>query len=161
MTSVAITVEGVLRRPNGGQPIPAGIDLYYALATRFKLVLLTEEKLDSLEWWLRGEGMNEHARIIDSDVAWQYDPSTWRRRFQVAQAHGMGHDVSLVIEPDPAVAASLIEDGTSVLLFCQAQYSLPSWRPDYREAPTPWDTLSARVEHEARLRAADKRVEES
>ena len=50
MTCVAITVEGVLRKVHGGCPIDLGKILYFGLATRAKLVLLTGERRPATDW---------------------------------------------------------------------------------------------------------------
>lgn len=168
MSAVAITVEGVLRRMSGGQQIPAGIDLYYGLATRAKLVLLSEDSAPDrgsliptpLEHWLLIEGMKEHSRVLYTDVVGRALEAPAAREMQVNQARNQGYSVDLVIDPDPAVAAHLITLGYNVLLFCHAQYSVPAWRPDYRHAPVPWDVLAQRVDDEALLRATDARKEE-
>lgn len=159
MASVAITVEGVLRRTTGGQPIVQGLDLYYGLATRNKIVLITDEKdtgTTELAWWLHMEGMHEHQRIVYSSPMWDGDVSE-RRVCQVNAARRLGHDIQLVIEPDPAVSAGLITSGYNTLTFTHASYSVPSWRPDYKLVPTPWDKLSEQVEREAYLQANDER----
>lgn len=163
MTTVAISVEGVLRRPYGGQPIREGIDLYYGLASRAKVILVTEQ-LDAhvpgndteLETWLMIEGMNEHAQIIYQQVVWLHEPDK-RILWQVNMARSSGHDVTLVIDADPRVSAMLLEAGYNVLTFSHAEYSIPIWRPDYEHKPAPWDDLISRVEHEALLRAKDAR----
>jgi hypothetical protein len=165
VASVAITVEGVVRQFFGGQPIPQGLDLYYGLATRMKVVLITDEmdrlpddlRVTELAYWLRLEGMTEHQRIVYTEPHWTELGNAARRVAQVNEARRMGHDISLVIEPDPAVSAELINSGYNVLTFTHAAYSVPSWRPDYKHTPVPWDKLSVQVEREAFLRANDER----
>ena len=162
MPAIAVTVEGVLRKVAGGQPIAVGVDLYYGLATRAKLILLTDEletARDELEHWLRVEGMNEHAQILWNDPVWGIyaeSPDT-RRVHQCNRARLHGHVVDLVVEANPLVSAALIESGYNVLTFSHAEYSVPAWRPDYKFKPAPWDQLVQRVEREAELRAADER----
>jgi hypothetical protein len=164
MPSVAITVEGVIRRAVGGQPVPEGLDLYYGLASRMKVVLITDEldrlpddlRITELAYWLRLEGLMQHDRIIYSEPMWQGDVAI-RRICQVNDARRMGHDITMVIEPDPAVSAELLRTGYNVMTFTHAAYSVPSWRPDYKHTPTPWDKLSEQVEQESYLRANDER----
>jgi hypothetical protein len=165
MPVIAIAVEGVLRKISGGAPIPEGLDLYYGLATRARLVLLTEDpepakkELGPLEYWLQTEGMREHARVIYTDAVGRELDAAHNRLLQVNWARNWGYAVGLVIEPDPQVAAYLLLQGINVLLFCPAAYMMPSWRPDYHHEPQPWAELAQRVEDEVYLRAADKRRE--
>lgn len=162
MTSIAITVEGVLRRVIGGAVIRPGIDLYYGLATRAKVILLTGEvDHESLEYWLRSEGMNSHVRIIWSNRVRKLEMNSGGERLdQLSEARMNGHDVQLVIEPDPAVSSRLVIAGFNVCTFTHAEYSVPSWRPDSRREPRPWDELSEQVAREAYIRATDPRNEE-
>lgn len=169
MGSVAFTVEGILRRPVGGQPVPAGIDLYYGMATRSKIVLLTDSPEDrdtttgmtSLEWWLRLEGLSAHSQIIYADKVMQHEEPASAREMQLSHARGSGHDITLVFEPDPQVASWLITRGYTTLLFAHAQYAVPSWRPDYEHRPRPWDDLQHQMAYEAYLKASDPRREEA
>lgn len=165
MSAVGITVEGVLRRMSGGQMIVQGIDLYYGLATRRKLVLLTEDAdpgkdLGPLKYWLQMEGMQEHSRIMYTDAVGRELRPADNRAMQVNLARNGGYDIDLVIEPDPEVAAHLITLGYNVMLFCHAQYAVPSWRPGYKHTPVPWDILAQQVADEAYLRANDARKDE-
>lgn len=162
MSVVAITVEGVLRKLIGGSAIKEGIDLYYGLATRAKLVLLTAERQEgnTLEHWLRSEGMKEHVRVCWSDVVLQSQSSGGERLAQLADAQKNGHAIEFVIEPDPATAKRLIVAGYNVLMFVHAQYSVPAWRPDATTRVRAWDELAAQVERESYLRVNDPRREE-
>jgi hypothetical protein len=162
MSTVAIVVEGVLRRPTGGQPIREGIDLYYGMSTRAKIILLTEqmrlgEAQTELDYWLMIEGMAEHSSILFNEPHYGAD----RVIMQVNKARAAGMDVAMVVEADPAESAKLIKAGYNVLTFSHAEYAVPMWRPDFRHHPSAWDDLVARVEHEALLRAMDTRRDDA
>jgi hypothetical protein len=162
MSVVAITVEGVLRKATGGSAVKEGVDLYYGLATRAKLVLLTGERAEgnTLEHWLRGEGMREHVAIMWSDVVLRGQSPGAERLAELARARMSGYVMELVIEPDPAVSRRLIIAGYNTLTFTHARYSVPAWRPDAKVAVRPWDELAAQVERESYLRVNDPRREE-
>src|ERR1700740_2369491 len=158
MGSVAITVAGVLRKTVGGQPIQDGLDLYFGMATRSKIILLSDaENGEELDVWLRLEGMGEHTRVI-------YFPTiaeTWSaeevRVYQAHMAANGGHHISLVVESDPGCSAALFHAGYSVLTYSSPSYSVPQWRPDYQGKPYRWDDLSQQVTDEALRRANDER----
>jgi hypothetical protein len=162
MSSIAITVEGTLRKLVGGAPIQPGLDLYFGLATRAKLVLLTGE-MDGqgLSTWLLTEGLHEHVKVFYSDVVLADLSEGGERLCQLASARQLGYDVELVIEPDPLVSARLLVAGYNVLTFSHAEYSVPAWRPDAIVKVRPWDELVSQVEREAYLRATDPRKEET
>jgi hypothetical protein len=159
---VAITVEGVLRKMTGGSAIKEGVDLYYGLATRAKIVLLTgeQEQGNTLDHWLRSEGMKEHVKVFWSDVVLQGQSSGGERLAELAAAMTSGYDIEFAIEPDPAVSKRLIIAGYNVLTFTHAEYSVPAWRPDAKVTVRPWDELAEQVDREAYLRMNDPRREE-
>lgn len=161
MSSIAITVEGCLRKFVGGAPIKPGLDLYFGLATRAKLVLLTGEMFgEGLADWLLIEGLHEHVKVMYSDVVLRDLSDGGERLAQLASARQLGYDVELVIEADPLVSARLLVAGYNVLTFSHAEYSVPAWRPDAAVAVRPWAELVEQVEREAYLRATDPRKEE-
>lgn len=162
MSVVAITVEGVLRKMIGGSAIKEGLDLYYGLATRAKIVLLTGERQEgnTLEHWLRSEGMKEHVKVFWSDVVLQAQSSGAERLAELAAAMTAGYAIEFVIEPDPATSKRLLIAGYNVLTFVHAQYSVPSWRPDATTQVRAWDELAEQVDREAYLRMNDPRKEE-
>jgi hypothetical protein len=175
MPAAALTVNGVLRRVSGGAPIPTGRALYYSLAAQFQLILLANHKdeKDELQHWLELEGMNEHAIVIYPDAAAAALDMPLRRLSLVTYAHSQRYELTLVIDPDPAVTRLLFENGYTVMTYSHQEYSMPAWRPDYNVAPyeiddagiiknqlaTPWDELASQVAHNAWLRAEDKRTE--
>lgn len=158
MSTIAITVDGVLRKPVGGQIIQAGKDLYFGLASRTKVVLFSDTQSEmedeELAYWLRVEGMHQHGDIY-------YLPSMarlWSVEDQrVWQARQVGFDLQLVIEPDPSVSAVLFHNGFTTLTYSSPSYSMPHWRPDYEHKPRSWDELSQQVAAEALRRATDER----
>jgi len=170
-----MTVNGVLRRVSGGTPIPMGYSLYYGLASQFQLILLANHvrERDELQHWLELEGLNDHAMIIYPDAVAASEEMPLRRLSQVTYARSQRFDLTMTIDPDPAVSRLLFENGYTVMTFSHQEYSLPSWRPDYNFTPhevddngmikdqlaTPWDDLSSQVAHNAWLRAGDKRTE--
>lgn len=175
MSAAAMTVNGCLRQVSGGAAIPTGRCLYYGLAAQFQLILLANhvDEKDELQHWIEVEGLNEHAMIIYPDAAAAALDMPERRFSQVTYAHSQRWDISLIVEPDPAVSRLLFENGYTVMTFSHQAYSIPNWRPDYNFAPyevndegilkdqlaTPWDDLSSQVAHNAWLREKDKRTE--
>lgn len=166
MSVVAITVDGVLRKSAGGTAIDVGLEMYMSFAGGtqiigpYDVVLLTDERQDSgtLQNFLDVSSLAYHVDIIYSDVILEGMDAGARRVAQLSKAAMHGNHVGLVIEPDPAVSAHLIANGYNTLTFTHAQYSKPSWRPDYVEETRPWSDLSQQVADNARLRAEDTRL---
>lgn len=156
--TVAIVIDGVLRKSEF-QPIPEGIRLYKTLAASFNLVLLAD--FDSLEYttaldeFLRVEGLDKHSKMLWKMDMFQGSP----RVAQVQRLRNSGSAIEFVIEADPEESAKLMLAGFNVMHFMQAQYARPSWRPDYKVAPAPWDELVRREMQAKVSKAVDRRLQ--
>jgi hypothetical protein len=157
MSSVAITVDGIMRKVIGGAPISQGLKLYRGLATQFTVHLMTDERPDTgdLQHWLELQGLQEHVAIHWSDVVMDEMSVPNRRLHQVTYSHRVSF-IDLVVDPDPDTVSGLLQHGWNALLVSYAAYSLPSWRPDYHAEVQPWNEMSAQIAEGARLRAMEK-----
>lgn len=156
--TVGITVEGILRKPSGGQVIDFGKSLYYGLSSQSVIVLLSDGIEEETEHFLAGEGLHEHIAVLYPDSIGRVLDGPDARLAQVTNS-GKQYGIDIVIDPDPAVAENLILHGISCMLFCHAQYARPEWRPDYEFTPTPWESLQQQIASEAHLKATDSRLE--
>lgn len=158
--TVVIQVEGVLRKPVTAAVLEAGRRLYHGLASTYRIVLVTSstDRLSS-GGWLGMNGFSRHDHIVygDEDV-----PATSEWWVSVAKRLKLayGYDTELFVVPDPHDAMQLIRHGFSVMLFVQAAYAIPEWRPDHRQGVRPWAELTAEVEVQRALRAGDNRMQE-
>lgn len=153
MKTTLITVDGVLRKPVGGAPIPEGMRLYAGLATSGHTILLstamTEEARAQVNDWLELNGCTGH-----DFVAWQ-DGSTLSLANYLRR---QGYDIDLVIVPDPGDASYLIGAGFNTLLFTHSKFAVPEWRPDAAKGVRAWDSITQQVADLARMKAADSRL---
>lgn len=160
LPTAVIQVEGVLVKPVGGAVTDTGRRLYHGLKNFYRLVLVTEETdRGRMDADLFMEGFTGHDHVVYGD-----EPVSCTRGRWVTVAgrlrNGYGYDTELFVVPDPYDARCLIQAGYSTLLFTQAAYALPEWRPDHQQGVRPWDELQAEVETQRVLRAADKRTDE-
>lgn len=149
-STVAITVDGVLRHPRTRAANLQGMLLYNALATTNRLALLTSTDEDT-DWFLKFNGLTEHAFVMP-EVLSDGPTSADRRIAQVGRLRQQGCAVESVIDPDPEVAAALYENGIPVMLYLHPQYTQPSFRPDYKSVAKPWDSLVSAVDYQIQLR---------
>lgn len=165
-SSVAITIDGVLRKP-GGPAIPEGIRLYKTMAQMYNIILLADmEKSDALdtgsayalphqelEHFLRVEQLDAHSKLLWSQRGLS-------RVAQVSQLRNSGLVLDFVISPLPSISADLMAAGFNVLHFMHAQYTRPSWRPDHKAERTSWDDLVDRETALKLAKANDDRMSE-
>lgn len=158
--TAVIQVEGVLRKPAGGAPIDSGRRLYHGLAGMYRIVLATEETDRAyLGGWLGMEGFSKHDHVVYGDHPLSATRERWPSLALILKGQ-YGYDVDMFVVPDPHDAAQLIGHGHNVLLFAQAAYALPEWRPDAQRGVTPWAELAHEVETQRMLRAQDSRTED-
>ena len=157
-SSVAIAIDGVLRREIGHQPIPEGIALYHELAHGWNVVLLADGDDPAyeaeVEHFYHVEQLRLHSRTL-------YAPSTASsfRIDQLVRLRNSGLALSFVVEPDPDKSAWIFEEGFNVLHFMHAQYTRPQWRPDSKHEVVAWDDMVSREVALKRAKTSDKRTD--
>lgn len=160
VSSVVITVEGVLKKHVTSAPIPVGIALYHGLANTFNLLLVTDSSQKEIDRWCALEGLNRHAAVeVNEGIVSNFDYE-FRKLQQVQNLRNRGYSVDLVIEPNPEAAAKLLIHGFNVMNFIHADYALPQWRPDYEHKPRAWDAIEKYQIEMAELRAIELLQEE-
>lgn len=154
-SAAAIVVDGVLRKPVGGTPIPQGIALYRGLCAAFNVVLLrSDTDDDGFEDFVVTEMLTGHSNVIP----WVTTGEPVGRVRQVGRLRGWGYAVDLVVEPDPRNCLYLYQAGFNVLHFLHAAYARPDWRPDFEGNRQPWEEMVAYAQQAAKLRAEDDRI---
>jgi hypothetical protein len=144
--TAAMSIDGVLRREIGYQPIPEGIELYRVLAPYYNMVLLGDQDNPAyaadVEHFLDVEHIRSHSRVVLGPVG-SMTTSGLRAR-QLYRLRNSGSQVAFVVEADPIVSARLFELGFNVMHFMHAKFTRPDWRPDYERETPSWDELVAR-----------------
>jgi hypothetical protein len=141
-----MVIEGVLRMPDSDGHYPTGWNLYQAIASTSRLHLLSHTwPEEELETWLMKRRLTGHLGILAATA------DTPQARIDALE-RVRDWRLDLVIEPDPVCAAAELEAGFNVLLHTHAQFSRPSWRPDYDRTPRPWDQLTAAIDKQNLLR---------
>lgn len=158
--TAVIQVEGVLRKPVAGGVADTGRRLYAGLRHAYRIVLVTEETdRDYIGGWLATEGFNGFDHIVHGDEPVRYVEGWWPS-IALKLKLSYGYDTDLFAVTDPDDARSLIRAGFNTLLYTQAAYALPEWRPDHKEGTRPWEELVTEVTTQRALRASDKRMDE-
>lgn len=158
--TAVIQLEGVLRKPVTGAPIDSGRRLYHGLASTYRIVLVSEgNDRTYFGTWLGMEGFSKHDHIMYSGE-WRPQNQEWWVATAQTLRLSYGYDTDLFVVPDPRDAAALITHGYNALLFVQASYALPEWRPDDPKGIQPWAELQGQIDAQRALRATDKRMDE-
>lgn len=147
-----ITLDGVLRDPRTQAIRPQGLTLYRALTGVGRVAVLCGSDVQLASYFLATNGLVQHGSLIPE--ALDSAPTTWERRLsQIGELRKQGSHIEMVIEPDPQVAAYLLDNGIPVMVYLHPQFTTPSFRPDYESVAKPWDDLVERVDYQVAMRA--------
>lgn len=156
MATCLMTVSGVLRGPSG-QPITEGVRLYTALAETYRVALASDD-VDDDTMWLQIEGLRQHQQIVGDTPG--YLRGSDRLLSQVDWLLGKGHDLTLVVDPNPSNIAKMLHKGVVSMLFAQPKYARPEFRPDFKHQVKPWAEMVAEIETQALLEQQPRRTSE-
>ncbi len=155
VSSVVVTVEGVLKKHVTDAPIPVGIALYHGLANTFNVLLATDMNKKETDRWCALEGLNRHAAVEYNEGIIEGFDVDFRRLQQVLNLRKKGYSIDLVIDPNPTSVIKLSYYGFNTMLNTHAEYSLPQWRPDFEHRVKAWDEIEAHEIKMAELRAIE------
>lgn len=154
---IALTIDGVLRQTYSGAPIPGGILLYRALSAVGNVGLIVDSQTEEqAKHFLLVNDLTDHNYLVvprDNDPL---DPGQ-RRVSQIIRLSASGA-VDMLIESSPAIAATVIQQGTPTLLYCHPAYAVPDHLPGNRRIPTPWGSLVEEIERQREMKANDTRL---
>lgn len=160
-STIAMSIDGVLRDMNGGHLIVSGKELYFTLSQAYRIILLSEAlELSKEDYWLTMNGLREHADVVIArveDLGTESDELILR---QVNKLQADGYNVMFVMTADPISATTLLSDGHRVFGVFQPQYLAPEWSPDTGDGKRSWDDLKAQLMKQQILKAADTRTDE-
>lgn len=160
MSSTGLFVlDGVIRKAGTNDIlIRQGKVLYLAVAAGMRVGILGGTDKEHDDWFLRSQYLIKHPDLFEERRS--DGPTIEQRRLaQITRARARGSSVEFVVEPNPAVAAYLMDKGVPVLLFMPPRYMHPDFRPDASRESSPWDTLVSTVDYQEALRVNDSRTE--
>lgn len=149
---VAITLEGVLRAPIGGGPVPEGVELYRAfLSTCRVAVVLDDLDRAGAALWLKKEGLNDYValhpqRLVDREMLGFECHTRLPARVSQYRRLRAQNGLTMVVDPDPLAITGALKMGVTGLLFAHPKVARPEFRHDYEREPRPWSEMVAEVE---------------
>lgn len=153
MRTVAITLDGVLRKPLDVEAQDFGASLLYAsLVDNFRVVVLGTEDLARDEHFMAVNGMGRYVKIEPIRPEDGQGIGA-QKRAQIQRLRNEGFKFEFVVVPDPDLATYLYARGVPVLLYLHPTFSGRSFRPDHEEGIRPWNDLAAEVEFQINAKA--------
>lgn len=154
-----VPIEGILRKPVGGQVNEDGFYLFRTISAWYRVILTTYDtnRKRTIEW-LEKQGIFRYDDILCGDLCINITESYWTNMIRILR--NRGYNISLVLVNGPSEAQEVLENSVPVLMFSQPAYGLPEWLPDSRRGAEKWDSLVEKVEANRAARLTDKRMED-
>lgn len=160
VSSVVISVEGVLQKNVSYAPISTGIALYHGLASVFNILLISESDKKQLDYWLSLERLEKHSAVEYNENVRIFMSEEQRKLHQCNSLRTRKYNIDLIIDPNPSSSSLLLNNGYNVMTLIHSRYALPQWRPDYKEPVKPWEEIEEYVTMMDKMRAVDRRLQE-
>ena len=85
--NVMLSLDGVLSS-DSGDPIRAGVMLYYALNINNRVAIMTSRKKEDAEHWLHSHGIINYDDLIDYyQKIYGFDPTYWSKLSGILRNH--------------------------------------------------------------------------
>lgn len=157
---LVMPIDGILRKPSGGQLNPDGYYLYRTLQSMYRVILISHEGNTRRQVdWLDKEGVFGYDDIIYiNSLCINTLESEWTNIIRIIRQRG--YNLAMAVVNGPEEARDVLDASTPVLMFSQPAYGLPEWLPGSRRGAENWDSLVEKVESNRAARLADKRMED-
>jgi hypothetical protein len=156
---VVVPIEGILRKPVGGQVNPDGLYLFRTISAWYRVILTTfDTNRTWVQEWLDKEGIFKYDDILYGDLCINVTQGYWTNIIRILRTRG--YNLDMVMVNGPAEALEVSANGVPVLMYTQPAYGLPEWLPDSGKGTEAWATLVGKIETERSARMTDRRMEE-
>jgi hypothetical protein len=139
--NILLNLDGVLSSESG-EPIRAGVILYYALSNAHRVSIITSRKTDDAEQWLQGHGIINYDELIDIGAHLEGEDLK-KRQFLLARSKA---PLEMYVDSDPSMCAWAFEtQNVTSLLFSHPGYVKVENRPDAPSKVRKWSDIEAAV----------------
>jgi len=139
--NILLNLDGVLSSESG-EPIRAGVILYYALSNAHRVSIITSRRTDDAEQWLQGHGIINYDELIDIGAHLEGEDLK-KRQFLLARSKA---PLEMYVDSDPAMCAWAFEtQNVTSLLFSHPGYVKVENRPDAPSKVRKWSDIEAAV----------------
>ena len=139
--NILLNLDGVLSSESG-EPIRAGVQLYYALNNGHRVALMTSRNKIDAAHWLSSHGIIGYDDLIDSSFKLEGEDLK-KRQFTVNRSRA---PIELYIDSDPAMCAWVFEEQRiPILMFGSPVYSAIENRPSAPKSVRKWSEIEESV----------------
>lgn len=157
--NILVALDGVLSSESG-EPIRAGVQLYYALNLNNRVALMTSRKTDDAKHWLDSHGIINYDDLIDRSYYLEGEDLK-KRQFIMSRSRA---PIEMYVDSDPVMCAWVFEEqGIPAIMFMNPGYLSIERRPDAPKKFRTWDQITESIDrvntHKSREAARPKDLE--
>jgi hypothetical protein len=139
--NILLTLDGVLSSESG-EPIRAGVILYYALNNAHRVTIMTNRKEDDAKQWLQNHGIINYDDLVDCSCALEGEELK-KRQFLLTRSKA---PLEMFVDADPSMCAWAFEtQNVTALLFSHPGYVRVENRPDAPSKVRKWSDIEESV----------------
>lgn len=139
--NILVSLDGVLSSESG-EPIRAGVQLYYALNINNRVAIMTSRKKEDAEHWLKSHGIINYDDLIDSSFALEGEDLK-KRQFVQSRSRA---PIEMYVDSDPSMCAWVFEDQhVPTVLFSHPGFAAVKNRPDAPKKVRRWADIEESI----------------
>ncbi len=139
--NILVSLDGVLSS-DSGEPIRAGVALYYALNISNRVAIMTSRGEADAKHWLQTHGIINYDDLIDSSFALEGEDLK-KRQFVVSRSRA---PIEMYVDADPSMCAWVFEQQrVPAVLFSHPGFAGVENRPDAPKKVRRWSDIEAAV----------------
>ena len=140
--NILVSLDGVLSS-DSGEPIRAGVMLYYALNINNRVAIMTSRKTEDAEHWLQSHGIINYDELIDTSYRLEGEDLK-KRQFILSRSKA---PVELYVDSDPSMCAWVFEEqGIPAIMFMNPGYLAVERRPDAPSKVRKWTDIENAID---------------
>lgn len=139
--NILVSLDGVLSSESG-EPIRAGVALYYALNINNRVAIMTSRKEEDAKQWLQSHGIINYDDLIDSSFALEGEDLK-KRQFVMSRSRA---PIEMYVDADPSMCAWVFEkQHIPAVLFNHPGFAAVENRPDAPKKVRRWSDIEASI----------------
>lgn len=139
--NILVSLDGVLSSESG-EPIRAGVALYYALNINNRVALMTSRGEEDAKQWLQSHGIINYDDLIDRSFHLEGEDIK-KRQFILSRSRA---PIEMYVDSDPSMCAWVFENQmVPTVLFTHPGYVKVEHRPDAPKKVRAWSDIEASI----------------
>ena len=139
--NILVSLDGVLSSESG-EPIRAGVALYYALNINNRVAIMTSRKEEDAKQWLQSHGIINYDDLIDSSFALEGE-NLKKRQFTMSRSRA---PIEMYVDADPTMCAWVFEEQrVPAILFSHPGFAVVENRPVAPKNVRRWSDIEESI----------------